>query len=325
MSIRHKNVILLGGSGFIGKQLAFALANRGCQVTVPCRYPHRNQALLVHPGITVVEANVLDTEQLDQLCIGQHAVINLIGILHERKREDFRSFHVDFIKSLVAACARNNIKRLLHLSALGADQASGASLYLRSKGEGENLLHTFGQKDMEVTSFQPSVVFGKNDQFINRFSSILKLCVGFFPLACPKSKLAPVYVGDLVERIVDSLDDRNTHSKRYAVCGPEVFTLQQIIELIIETVGAPCRVLPLGNGMSRLQARILQNLPGKLFTMDNYRSLQIDNVCTDGDLCKTSLRHYLRNIGDMLYTKKHYDAFRRDYAGKSIQETDRES
>ena len=77
--------------------------------------------------------------------------------------------------------------------------------------------------------------------------------------------------------------------------------------------------------MSRLQARILQNLPGKLFTMDNYRSLQTDNVCSDGDLCKTSLRHYLRNLGELLYTKKHYDAFRRDYAGKSIQETDRES
>jgi len=323
--MRHKNVILLGGSGFIGKHLAFSLANRGCQVTVPCRYPHRNRALLVHPGIMLVEANVLDTRQLGQLCTGQDAVINLVGILHERKHGDFRSIHIDFIKSLVTACTRNNIKRLLHLSALGANQASGASLYLRSKGEGENLLHTFGQKDMEVTSFQPSVVFGKDDQFINRFASILKLCVGLFPLACPNSKLAPVYVGDLVERIVDSLDDRKTHSKRYAVCGPEVFTLQQIIELIIETVGAHCRVLPLGDGMSRLQARILQNLPGKLFTMDNYRSLQTDNVCTDGDLCKTSLRHYLRNFGELIYTKKHYDAFRRDYAGQSIQETDRES
>jgi len=323
--MRHNNVILLGGSGFIGRQLAFALANRGCQVTVPCRHPHRNQTLRVHPGIRVVEANVLDTGQLDQLCAGKDAVVNLIGILHERKRDDFRNIHVNFIKSLVTACSKNGIKRLLHLSALGADQASGTSLYLRSKGEGENLLHTFGQKDMEVTSFQPSVVFGKNDLFINRFASILKLCVGLFPLACPKSKLAPVYVGDLVKRMVDSLDDRSTHSKRFTVCGPEVFTLQQIIELIIHTVGAPCRVLPLGNSMSKLQARVLQYLPGKLFTMDNYRSLQTDNICTQGELCKTSLRHYLRDMGDLFYNKKQYDNFRRNYAGNQIREADPDS
>jgi len=325
MSMRHNNIILLGGSGFIGKQLAFALANRGRFVTIPCRRPHRHQSLRVHPGIRVVEANVFDTTQLEALCQGQDAVINLIGILHERKRDDFRTVHVNFVKSLVAACTKNNIRRLLHLSALGADQASGTSLYLRSKGEGENLLHTFGQKDMEVTSFQPSVVFGKQDQFINRFASILKLCVGFFPLACPNSKLAPVYVGDLVERIVDALDDRNTHSRRYQICGPEVFTLRQIIELIIRTIGAPCRVLPLGNGLSRLQAVVLQNLPGKLFTMDNYRSLQSNNVCTEGELCKTSLRHYLQNIGDMLYTKKHYDSYRRNYPEIQNQENHRAS
>ena len=196
----YKNFLLPGGSGFIGKQLAFALANRGCTVTIPCRRPHRHKALLVHPNIRVIEANVFDPDQLDSLCQNQHAMINLIGILHERKRDDFRRVHVDFIKPLVDACTRHNIKRVLHLSALGADQATGTSRYLRSKGEGENLLHTFGRKDLHVTSFQPSVVFGKNDQFINQFAGILKLCFGFFPLACAQSKLAPVYIGDLVEK-----------------------------------------------------------------------------------------------------------------------------
>lgn len=213
----HKNIILFGGSGFIGKHLAFALANRGHQVSLPCRHPFRNQALRVHPGIRIIKANVMDSVTLNQLCQGQDAVINLIGILHERKKGDFRTVHIDFVKSLVSACTRNNIKRLLHISALGADQATGSSNYLRSKGEGENLLHTFGQKDLEVTSFQPSVVFGKNDQFINRFAAILKLCVGIFPLACPQSQLAPVYVGDLVERIIQTIDDRDSHSKRYTV------------------------------------------------------------------------------------------------------------
>ena len=208
------------------------------------------------------------------------------------------------------------------VSALGANQASGSSLYLRSKGEGENLLHTFGQRGLDVTSFQPSVVFGKNDDFINRFAGILRLSVGFFPLACADSKLAPVYVGDLVEMMVDSLDDRATHGKRYTACGPEVFTLRQICELIIEALRLPVRILPLGKGLSRLQALVLQNLPGKLFTMDNYRSLQTDNVCEDGASCPTSLRNYLRRLPDRFANKRDYDRFRRDFArGKSPRDS----
>lgn len=308
--MNYSNFILLGGSGFIGKQLAFALANRGCTVTIPCRRPHRNKAFLVHPNIRVIEANVFDSSQLDSLCQNQHAMINLIGILHERKRNDFRRVHIDFIKTLVDACTRHNITRLLHLSALGADQATGTSRYLRSKGEGENLLHTFGQKDLHVTSFQPSVVFGKDDQFINQFAGILKLCFGFFPLACAQSKLAPVYIGDLVEKIVNSIDDKSTHAKRFTVCGPDVFSLQQILELLVKAMGISCRIVPLGNTASKLQARVLQILPGKLFTMDNYRSLQTPSVCNEGELCSTSLRQYLQDIGTLFSNKKHYDRFR---------------
>ncbi|MFT5656782.1 MAG: nucleoside-diphosphate-sugar epimerase [Gammaproteobacteria bacterium] len=311
--MHHKNILLLGGSGFIGLQLAFSLANRGCVVTVPSRRPHRHRALSVHPNIRLVESNVFDIPQLDNLCQKQDAVINLIGILHERKAGDFRKVHVEFIKSLVATCTRNNVSRLLHLSALGADQARGTSLYLRSKGEGENLLHTFGQKDLRVTSFQPSVVFGTNDQFINRFAGILRLCVGFFPIACANSKLAPVYVGDLVARIVNAIDDNKTVGKRYPVCGPEVFTLREILELIVESMNISCRIIPLGDRLSKLQALVLQNLPGKLFTMDNYRSLQTPNICENSEHCTTSLSQYIRDINVLFSRKKHYDEFRQNH------------
>jgi nucleoside-diphosphate-sugar epimerase len=308
-----RHLLILGGSGFIGTQLAFAFANRGWRVTVPSRRPHRHRALLVHPNIRLLQANIMDSAELKELCRGKQAVINLVGILHERRKGDFRRFHVDFIKSVVDACSETGIKRLLHVSALGANQASGSSLYLRSKGEGENLLHTFGQRGLNVTSFQPSVVFGKGDSFINRFAGILRLYVGLFPLACADSKLAPVYVGDLVERITASIDDRGSFGKRYTVCGPEVFTLRQIIELIIDALRVPVRVLALGKGLSRLQALLLQNLPGKLFTMDNYRSLQTDNVCTEGELCKTSLRQYLEGLPTMYGNKRELDRFRKDY------------
>jgi NADH dehydrogenase len=308
--MNHNKVILLGGSGFIGKQLAFTLANRGCKVTIPCRRPHRNKALLVHPNIRVIEADVFNSDELDSLCQDQQAMINLIGILHQRKRNDFRRVHVDFIKTLVSACTRNGIQRLLHLSALGANQATGSSLYLRSKGEGENLLHTFGQKDLLVTSFQPSVVFGKQDHFINRFAGILKLSPWMFPLACPQSRFAPVYVGDLVEKIADAIDDKATHAQRYSVCGPEEFTLQQILELLVKAMGSSCRIIPLGNSLSMFQAMVLQYLPGKLFTLDNYRSLQTPSICENSEPCPTSLRQHIQDIGVLFSNKKHYDRFR---------------
>lgn len=316
----QRNILLLGGSGFIGSQLAFALANRGWQVTVPSRRPHRNRALLVHPGISLSEGNIIDPSELRELCAGQQAVVNLVGILHERRKGDFRRYHIEFIKTVVEACGEAGIRRLLHVSALGADQATGSSLYLRSKGEGENLLHTFGQRELRVTSFQPSVVFGKGDNFVNQFAGILRWYAGYFPLACPDSKLQPVYVGDLVEKIANAIDDADSYSKRYQVCGPEVFTLRQILELIIDSLHLPVRILPLGKGLSRLQALVLQNLPGKLFTMDNYRSLQTENVCSDCEPCKTSLRQYLHGLSTMFGNKRDYDQFRKNYPSTGSSE-----
>ncbi len=310
---RQRNILILGGSGFIGKQLAFKLANQGWMVTVPSRRPHRNRALLVHPNIRLLEANLTEPGSLRGLCRNQQAVVNLVGILHQRRKGDFRRFHVEFVKSLVETCGEIGTKRLLHVSALGADQATGSSLYLRSKGEAENLLHTFGQRGLQVTSFQPSVVFGKEDDFINRFAGILKFFFGYFPLACADSKLAPVYVGDLVTKIITTIDDRDSFARRYQVCGPEVFTLRQILELIIAALQLPVRVMPLGKSMSRLQAVILQNLPGKLFTMDNYRSLQTDSICTESDLCETSLRQYINGLPAMFGNKRNYDSFRKNY------------
>jgi uncharacterized protein YbjT (DUF2867 family) len=308
--MKYKKIILLGGNGFIGQQLAFTLANRGYTITIPSRRPHRDKALQVHPNISVIGADIFDKVELEKLCQNQDAMINLVGILHERKRDDFRKVHIDFVKTLVSVCTRNNINRLLHLSALGANQATGTSQYLRTKGEGENLLHTFGQKDLQVTSFQPSVVFGKNDQFINRFAQVLKYCPWFFPLACPQSKLAPVYVGDLVEKIADAIEDKSTHSQRFAICGPEVFTLQQLVELIARSAGSSTRIIPLGNSMSKLQATVLQYLPGKMFTMDNYRSLQMPSICNQGGNCISSLRQFVQDISVMFSNKKNYDRFR---------------
>lgn len=306
-----KKIILLGGSGFIGSHLVSALSRQGYQITVPCRRPYRLNHFKLLPGLTLVEANILDPQQLQNLFKGQDFAINLLGILNETGNNSFQQIHVDFVKNLLQACDQNSLSHLLHLSALGADQESGSSLYLRSKGEGENLLHSFSRGKLQVTSFQPSVVFGEGDQFINRFASILKFCRGFFPLACSNSRMAPVYVNDLVDKMISAINQADSFGKRYTVCGPEVFTLRQIVEKIIQQLNVSCSVLPLNNKLSKLQARILQVLPGKLMTLDNYDSLQTDSVCTQDSSCPTSLSHYLKGISCLFNSKKEYDEYRR--------------
>lgn len=309
--MKHKNIILLGGSGFVGTHLAIELAQRGYRVTLPCRRPQRLSALKVLPNIHLMQANIMDPAELSRLCKDQDAVFNLVGILNESKKNDFRRMHVDFLKSIVQACQSNGIKRLCHISALGANQARGSSQYLRTKGEGENLLHTFGQNKLNVTSFQPSIIFGPDDSFINRFSGILKLCIGAFPLACPHSRFSPVYINDAIAIMADSIDDANSYSRRYPLCGPETFTLQRIVELIARAQHSRCRIIGLPNALARLQAVILQNLPGKLFTMDNYRSLQTPSVCTESAACPTSLSGYLQGLASQYNRRPFHDEYRK--------------
>ncbi len=315
--MKYSNILLLGGSGFVGRHLAAELAQRGYRVTLPCRRPHRLQALKVLANINILQANILQPDELGKLCQGHDAVINLVGILNESKKLSFRRMHVEFVQSVVQACQKTGIKRLLHISALGADQATGSSQYLRSKGEGENLIHTFGQNKLHVTSFQPSVIFGEDDSFIRRFGQILKLCDAtytfYFPLACPNSRFSPVYVGDVVRAIANRVDDPGSFSKRYPLCGPETWTLQQIVEMIAKAQGNRCKVIGLPDSLSRLQAMLLQNLPGKLFTLDNYRSLQTPSTCPQGVThCPTSFSGYLGGLASMHSNRTQYDEYRKN-------------
>jgi NADH dehydrogenase len=315
--VKHKNIILLGGSGFVGKHLAIELAQRGYNVTLPCRRPHRLNELKVLPSITVIKANIMDQAELTSICKGHDAVFNLVGILNESGKNTFRKMHIDFVKSIVKSCQTDNIKRLLHISALGANQASGGSLYLRTKGEGENLLHTFGQNKLQVTSFQPSVIFGSDDSFINRFSGILKLSKGVFPLACPGSRFSPVFIGDTVSAMADTIDDPASFSRRYPLCGPETLTLLQIVEFIKQAQQSKCKIVGLPNTLAKLQAVILQNLPGKLFTMDNYRSLQTPSTCENGvPTCTTSFSSYIKGLPHLFSRRPTYDELRKQLNGK---------
>ena len=212
-------------------------------------------------------------------------MINLIGILNEQgENQTFRRFHVELVDLVVDACRKAGVRRLMHMSALQADEARGGSLYLRSKGEGENRAHTHGGASMYVTSFRPSVIFGPGDSFFNRFAGLLKLPPFIFPLACPQARFAPVYVGDVVEAFSRTLDMPASYGRHYDLCGPQVYSLKELVTFTADTLGMRRLILGLGDLPSRLQAQVLGLLPGKPFSLDNYLSLQTDSVCETNDL-----------------------------------------
>ena len=201
-----QQICVLGGSGFVGLRVVSALAAEGHSIRVLTRRRERHRELLVLPTVEVIDADIHNPDDLKQYFAGQDTVINLIGILNE-KRDNGKGFyhaHVELAQKVIEACMAQGVKRLLHMSALNADAATGSSYYLRSKGEAEQRVHA--AHGIKVTSFRPSVIFGPGDNFINRFAELLRITPGVFPLACGKSRFAPVYVGCLLYTS-DAADD----------------------------------------------------------------------------------------------------------------------
>jgi uncharacterized protein YbjT (DUF2867 family) len=284
--MKYSRICVLGGTGFVGRHLASRLADHGHRVRVLTRRRERHRELLVLPTVQLIEANVYEPEVLKEQFSDCDAVVNLVGILNERGRDGsgFRRAHVELAHKVVDACHATGVTRLLHMSALSADAHEGPSHYLRTKGEAEDLIHGGSSDDLHVTSFRPSVIFGPDDSFFNRFAGLLKMSPLMFPLACPNSRYAPVYVGDVVEAYYRSLDNRTTYGKRYDLCGPDEYTLKQLVEYTAECMGIKRAVIGLGDGLSRLQARILERVPGKPFSYDNYLSMQRPAVCEHNGL-----------------------------------------
>ena len=214
---------------------------------------------------------------------GCSAVVNLVGVLNATP-EGFREAHVELPRKLVEAMRADGPARLLHMSALNADPEEPHSLYLRTKGEGEALVHAAIEDGLKVTSFRPSVIFGPDDSFTNRFAGLLRLAPGVFPLACPEAHMAPVYVEDVVDAFVAALEDEATTGRRCELCGPREYRLRELVEIIATTVGLRRRILGLSDALSRFQARLLQHVPGQPFTMDNYHSLQHPSICRENCL-----------------------------------------
>jgi NADH dehydrogenase len=284
--LKHENILVVGGSGFVGRHLVAALAARGARVTVPTRNRDRAKHLILLPTVDVVEVERLDAHTLSGLAAGRDAVVNLVGVLNSPRAlpgeegpnhygPGFAQTHVELAQAVVSACRQAGVKRLLHMSALGAD-ANAPSEYLRSKGIGERAV--LAADDLESTVFRPSVIFGPEDNFLNLFA---RLATFFWVLAVgsPDARFQPVFVGDVVRAFLAALDDRESAGKRYDLCGPREYTLRELVELVCAITGRRRLVIGLPDSLSYLQAWVLELLPLQLLTRDNYHSMQVPSVC----------------------------------------------
>jgi NADH dehydrogenase len=278
--------LVVGGSGFIGRHLVASLAAAGIRVTVPSRRRERAKHLILLPTVDVVEADIMAPDVLQRLCAGNDAVYNLVGVLHSRRgrREergtneygpDFARVHVELPQKIIAACRSTGVRRILHMSALGASPTA-PSEYLRSKAFGEKAL--FAAEDLEVSVFRPSVVFGPEDTFLNRFATMARF-LPVIAVPCPQARFQPVYVGDVARALHFALEEPEAGGKAYELCGPRVYTMKELVELVCAITGRHRLVVGLPDRLSYFQAWMLEHLPGKLMTRDNYRSMQVPNTC----------------------------------------------
>ena len=285
--MKHNSVLVVGGSGFLGRHLVAALAARGVKVIVPTRRRERAKHLILLPTVEVVEADIFAPGVLERLAAGRQAVVNLVGILHGRRGRpdergpndygpDFARVHVELPQALITACRASGARRLLHVSAIGASPAA-PSEYLRSKAFGEQAV--LASDDLDVTVFRPSIVFGPEDRFLNSFAALLKLLPGM-AVPCPDARFQPVYVGDVARAMVAALDEPQTRGKVYELCGPQAYTMKQLVEYVCAATGRRRIIVGLSDRLSYFQARLMEWTPGPLMTRDNYYSMQVPSVCT---------------------------------------------
>ena len=286
MSFKY-DVLMIGGSGFIGKKIAAKLEAKGYRVCIPTRRLKDAKELSVLPRVYLVEADIHQDADLDRLMSGLNQsgiVINLLGILHDKMGSPygpgFKKNHVELTNRLIQKMQHLGVRRYLHMSALGADE-NGPSMYQRSKGVAEKLVQ---QSGLDWTIFRPSVVFGRDDNFINMFAKLQKIAP-VLPLGGANARFQPVYVEDVARAFVDSISLSQTIGKMYDLVGPKVYTLKELVNLAGLKVQRQAMIIPLPAPLAYLQAWALEIMPGPtLMSRDNVASMLVDNVSDQNSL-----------------------------------------
>ncbi|NBD94886.1 MAG: NAD(P)H-binding protein [Gammaproteobacteria bacterium] len=282
-------VFVLGGSGFVGGHLVRRLSAAGHRVTVGTRYAPSARHLRIVPRVTIRQCNPYDMESLTPILEGHDAVVNLVGILNERGfgGKGFHRAHVELVEKLIISCDAARVARLVQMSSINAGR--GDSHYLRSRGQAERLVNEAGSDGLlQTTILQPSVIFGPDDSFINRFATLLKFSP-VLPLARPRTRLAPVYVDDVVEAIERVLMLEMQSGRTYELAGAEVWSLKELVLWLRDQLGLRRAVIGLPDALGWLQGLIFNLVPGKPFSTDNFKSLGLDSVCTDNGLIELGI------------------------------------
>ena len=275
----NDNLLILGGTGFVGRSVCGLLVDRSgggsAQIVVPSRRPERAKHLQSLPTLRLVDADVHDEAQLTALLRGRDAVINLVAILHGNEAQ-FERAHVALLRTLAKACAAAGVKRVIHVSALGAGP-NAPSRYLRSKTAGEAVLSGAG---LALTVLRPSVIFGEHDSFLNLFAQ-LQSVFPVMPLAGADARFQPVWVQDVAAAIVKCLDDDSTIGKTFELAGPQVLTLKQLVQAAGRYAGHVRPVIGLPDALGNLQALAMEMMPGvPLMSRDNLASMRVPNVAS---------------------------------------------
>ena len=284
-----QKILVLGGTGFIGRHVCEKLVQMQCHVTLPTRRVENAKHLQMLPFLSVLQADVHDAATLAKLVPGHDAVVNLVAILHGDEAA-FNRAHVELPQKLARACENAGVRRVVHVSALGA-ALEAPSMYQRSKARGEQVLKS---ASLDLTLLRPSVVFGAEDRFLNVFAKLQRV-FPFVPLAGATTRFQPVWVEDVASAIISCLQHTDTvgqafdtSAQTYDLCGPEVFTLKELVQLAAQLSGInhgrgrPVFGLP--TALGRVQAALMSLAPGEpLMSRDNLDSMAVDNV-TDGKL-----------------------------------------
>jgi NADH dehydrogenase len=271
--MNYGRIAVIGGGGFIGSYIAERLVEQDVELTIPTRHPERAKELILLPKARVVRADVHDGAALKRLLAGHDAVVSMVGILHG-SRQAFERAHVELPRKIVAACQALGIRRLVHISALGAD-VNGPSLYQQSKGQGEAVVM---QSGLDWTILRPSAVFGRGDRFLTLFADLART-LPVLPLAGADTCFAPVWADDVARAVVACFDNPATIGQRYDLAGPGRYTLRELVRYAAGLVGASPCVIGLPHALALLQATLMECLPGQpLMSRDNVRSLTVDNV-----------------------------------------------
>lgn len=269
-----QTICVLGGSGFVGRHITRQLCAQGHSVRIPTRNPDQARRALAALPAEILAADVHDPARLAELFAGADVVINLVGILHQQHGQTFQQVHTDLPRKVIAAAQAAGIRRLLHMSALNA-APDGPSIYLRSKGEAEILVQNSG---LQAIIFRPSVIFGAGDSFLTLFARLAKWAP-VMPLACADARFQPVWVEDVAHAFVHCLNDTASIGQRYDLCGPQVYRLRELVKIAAALRHAHPLILPLPRPAAWLQAAVMECLPVKLMTRDNFHSMQQDSVC----------------------------------------------